>query len=106
MRPCDEDHLTGLIIQATPFMSLPSIDDIDQNRTIWGMLSRYLKHSTPELAEDIAEHLKELLVNHFQGQIQQLMDDAHSESPEAERERSEARIELNRDIYCFDKQRI
>lgn len=106
MRVCDEEHLAGLIIQATPLIQLPALDDLDQNSVIINMMSRYLKHSTPELAQDIAEHLKELLVKHFQNYIQQLMDDAHYDSAEGEFEREQSRKDLDRDIHSFNKQRI
>lgn len=106
MRVCDEEHLAGLIIQATPLIQLPGLDDLDQNSVIINMMSRYLRNSTPELAEDIAEQLKELLVKHFQQDIQQLMDDAHYESAEGESERRQSRDDLDRDIHSFNKQRI
>jgi len=106
MPVADEDHLAGLLMQATPYNLLPNIEELDSHASVPGMLARYIKHESPEVAEDIANYLKNLYVKYYQETIQQLMDEAHAHSVDGERESSIAREENRLNIAAHDRQRI
>lgn len=106
MRVCDEEHLTGLLIEATPFIDLPSVHELDKHNSLYGMIARYAKNESPELAWDIAEHLRDLFAHYYQDQIQHLMEDAHANSGTGQFEAREAEKDRERDIASYAKQRM
>lgn len=106
MRVADEDHLTALIIQSAPYIELPSIHDLDQSHSVYGMIARYIKSTTPENAVDLSDHLASLFVKYYQGLINRLMEDKHRDSSANQSESGKFRTDINRDIHSFNKQRI
>lgn len=97
----DEQNLVSIILQTNKPHSLPSIHDVDQKDSIYGMLARYITHSNPESAQNIADYLKNSFIDHFRPTIQQIMS-SFDDGDEAQ----EARRQLAEDIASYDNQRL
>lgn len=102
----DERNLAALLLRASNQEDLPSIDDLDSHYSLHGMVSRHLSNPIDQRAQEIANHLGDLFINHFRPIIQQLMDDAYAHSPAGIREQEESAEQRKRDIESFDRQRM
>lgn len=79
MSVCDEEKLTSLLIQATPYSELPTPSTLDVHNGLYTMIARYVGSTTPEAAVALADYLKNLFVDHFKKTILELMDEKINE---------------------------
>jgi len=90
----DKEFLAASIIQATPRMELPGIDDIDQEGKLLDMVAGYLKSADSFHGQEILNYLAECTVKHYNHTIDELINDKISDSSVAAEDN--ARFELHR----------
>jgi len=104
MSVLDEEHLTALLIQATPFVDLPSVHDLDPHQGIFLMIAKYIDSANPDAAIELADYLKNLFVDYFQDTIERMMEERADDDRVFEKKQQE--LDREREIAAFDKQRI
>jgi hypothetical protein len=100
----DEEHLTALLIQATPFMDLPSIHDLDKHQGIYLMIAKFVSTPDGDNAIELADYLKNLFVDYFQGTINRLLEEKRDDSRISETEVQKR--EKEQDNYLYEKSRL
>jgi hypothetical protein len=75
----DEEHLTSLLIQATPSCELPTPSMLDLHSGLPTMICRYVDNSNVSLANDLANYIKSLYMDYFKETIKRLMDEKVNE---------------------------
>lgn len=75
----DEAHLTALLIQATPSIELPSINDLDVHNGLPLMVARYVASSNTDGAVELSNYIKSLYIDYFKDTIKRLMEERANE---------------------------
>ncbi len=104
----DEQHLASLLLQVDSDdpIQMIALEELDTKNSFPKMLSRFIMNPTDYEACEIANFLSSLYTHDYKDKIQQLFDEAHYESAEAEREREEQRNDERRMLHSYNKDRI
>lgn len=75
----DEQHLTALLMSATPSYDLPTLNELDIHNGLPLMVARYVDSGHAETAIELATYLKNLYVDYFKETIKRLMEEHANE---------------------------
>jgi len=89
MSTLDEEHLTGLLINATPQFLLPSLDELDPKNEAMYLLAKYMCDQDIDTASQLLQHLVDGAVALYAPKIQHLMEQKAEDDPKEQIRREE-----------------